>query len=107
MCRRSASWLTTFRAWAAPFAATAPGKGARANRHARDRRVAAGQFPDLSVRIESIVADEDMVAYGSGRQAPTPAGSKSSCLRVASGSPVRQLRSAAPYWLRDRRARKR
>ena len=47
---------------AAPFAATAPGKvhGPTAMRGTAEWLL--GQFPDLSMRIESIVADEDMVA---------------------------------------------
>jgi predicted ester cyclase len=61
--RATSSWLTTFSEHAAaPFAATAPGKvhGPTAMRGTAEWLL--GQFPDLSIRIESIVADEDMVA---------------------------------------------
>jgi steroid delta-isomerase-like uncharacterized protein len=133
---------------AAPFAATAPGKvhGPTAMRGTAEWLL--GQFPDLSTRIESIVADEDMVAVrvrltgtNSGKLNGflPPSGKRftsehshwfriedgklaehwatrddlSSMLQLGVVTPprlgavVRQLRSAAPYWLRGRRAHKR
>ena len=133
---------------AAPFAATAPGKvhGPTAMRGTAEWLL--GQFPDLSMRIESIVADEDLVAVrvrstgtNSGKLNGflPPSGKRftseqshwfriedgklaehwatrddlSSMLQLGVVTPprlgalVRQLRSAAPYWLRGRRARNR
>jgi predicted ester cyclase len=105
------------------------------------------QFPDLSMKIESIVADEDLVAVRVRSTGTNPcklngflppSGKRfrsershwfrvedgklaehwatrddlSSMLQLGAVTPprlgalVRQLRSAAPYWLRGRRARK-
>ena len=133
---------------AAPFAGTAPGKvhGPTAMRGTAEWLLS--QFPDLSMRIESIVADGDMVAVrvrstgtNSGKLNGflPPSGKRftseqshwfriedgklaehwatrddlSSMLQLGVVTPprlgalVRQLRSAAPYWFRGRRAHER
>jgi predicted ester cyclase len=130
---------------AAPFAVTAPGRvhGPSAMRGTAEWLL--GQFPDLSMRIESIVADGDTVAVrvrstgtNSGKLNGflPPSGKRftneqshwfriedgklaehwatrddlSAMLQLGVVTPprlgalLRQVRSAAPYWLRGRRA---
>ena len=80
---------------AAPLAATALGKvhGPTAMRGTAEWLL--GQFPDLSVRIESIVADEDMVAVLVRSTGTNSGRLNGSCLRVASGLPVSKATGSA------------